>query len=121
MAISFINGTADPVTPYVGGMQSGGARGLSVEDTVKIWANFNGCNKSPEVQESHGTNGATLVSVFTYSSCKNHSLVKLFRIEGGGHVWPGEPEGLSKSGVGKLSAGIDASEEVWEVFRSIVR
>ena len=50
MPILFIHGTADPVTPYEGGMQSGGARVLSVEDTVKIWAHFNGCNKSPEVQ-----------------------------------------------------------------------
>ena len=121
MPISFINGTADPVTPYAGGRQPGGTRVLSVEDTVKIWVRFNGCNKSPEVHESHGTNGATLVSVFTYGSCKNHSQVKLYKIKGGGHVWPGESEGLSKSGVGKLSSEIDASEEIWKFFRSIAR
>ncbi len=121
MPILFIHGTTDPVTPYEGGRQPGGARVLSVEDTAKMWAYFNGCNKSPEVQEIHGINGATLVSVFTYSSCKNYSQVKLYRIEGGGHVWPGEPEDLSSSGVGKLSAGIDASEEIWKFFRSIVR
>ena len=121
MPVSFINDTADPVTPYVGGRQPGGARVLSVEDTVKIWAHFNGCNKSPEVQEIHGINGSTLVSVFTYGSCKNHSQVKLYKIEDGGHVWPGEPEGLSKSRVGKLSAGIDASEEIWKFFSSIAR
>ncbi len=73
------------------------------------------------VKETHGINGVTLVSVFTYVSCQKHSQVKLYRIEGGGHVWPGESEGLSKSGVGKLSAGIDGSEEVWEFFRSIAR
>ena len=88
-------------------------------DTVKIWAHFNGCNKSPEVQEIHGINGATLVSVFTYVSCQNHSQVKLYRIEGGGHVWPGESEGLSKSGVGKLSRKIDASEEIWKFFEGV--
>ena len=121
MPILFIHGTADPVTPYVGGRQPGGARVLSVEDTVKIWAHFNGCNKSPEVQEIHGINGATLVSVFTYVSCQNHRQVTLYRIEGGGHVWPGESEGLSKSGVGKLSSEIDASEEIWKFFRSIAR
>ncbi len=119
MPILFIHGTADPVTPYVGGRQPGGARVLSVEDTVKIWAHFNGCNKSPEVQEIHGLNNGTLVSVFTYGSCKNHSQVKLYRIEGGGHVWPGESEGLSKSGVGKLSSEIDASEEIWKFFEHI--
>ena len=118
MPVSFINGTADPVTPYEGGRQPGGARVLSVEDTVKIWAHFNVCNKSPEVQEIHGLNNGPLVSVLTYGSCKNHSQVKLYRIEGGGHVWPGESEDLSSSGVGKLSAGIDASEEIWKFFSS---
>ena len=120
MHILFINGTADPVTPYVGGRQPGGAQVLSVEDTVKIWANFNGCKKSPEVQEIHGLNGETVVSVFTYSTCQDRTKVKLYRIEGGGHVWPGESEDLSKSGVGKLSAEIDASEEIWKFFRSIM-
>ena len=120
MPILFIHGTADPVTPYEGGRQPGGASVLSVEDTVKIWAHLNGCNKSPEVQEIHGLNNGPLVSVFTYGSCKNHSQVKLYRIEGGGHVWPGEPEALSSSGAGKLSAGIDASEEIWEFFEGII-
>ena len=120
MPVSFINGTDDPVTPYEGGRQPGGARVLSVEDTVKIWAHFNGCNKSPEVQEIHGINGATLVSVFTYVSCQNHSQVKLYKIKGGGHVWPGEAEGLSSSGVGKLSAGIDASEKIWKFFKGVI-
>ena len=36
----------------------------------------------------------------------------------GGHVWPGESEDLSSSGVGKVSAGIDASEEIWKFFSS---
>ncbi len=119
MPILFINGTADPVTPYEGGRQPGGARVLSVEDTVKTWVRFNGFKEAPEVQEIHGLNNGTLVSVFTYGSCKNHSQVKLYKIEDGGHVWPGESEMLSRSGVGKLSRKIDASEEIWEFFKRI--
>jgi polyhydroxybutyrate depolymerase len=119
MPILFIHGTADPVTPYEGGKQTGGARVLSVVDTVKTWAHFNGCKKSPKLQEIHGLDSGPLVSVLTYRSCQNHAQVKLFRIDGGGHTWPGESESLSKSGVGKLSAGIDASEEIWKFFRSI--
>ena len=120
MPVSFINGTADPVTPYEGGRQPGGARILSVEDTVKIWVRFNGCKEVPEVQETHGLNNCPLVSVFTYDSCKNHSQVKLYRIEGGGHVWPGEPEDLSSLGVDKLSSGVDASEEIWKFFEGVI-
>ena len=119
MAILFIQGTADPVTPYEGGRQPAGTKVLSVEDTVRVWTHFNGCKESPEIQEIYGSDSSHLVSVFTYRSCQNHTQVKLYRIEGGGHVWPSEPEDLSKSGVGKLSAGIDASEEIWKFFRSI--
>jgi polyhydroxybutyrate depolymerase len=142
MPVSFINSTADTVTPYEGGRQPGGAQVLSVEDTVKIWVRFNGCKEAPEVQDVHGLNNGPLVSVFTYGSCKNHSQVKLYKIKDGGHVWPGESEDLSSSappltaeaaslieketpalrsqirGVGKLSAGIDASEEIWKFFSS---
>lgn len=39
----------------------------------------------------------------------------------GGHVWPGESEDLSSSGVAKVSAGIDASEEILKFFRSIAQ
>ena len=73
----------------------------------------------PEVQEIHGLNGETVVSVLTYSTCQDRTKVKLYRIEGGGHVWPGEPEGLSRSGAGELSAEIDASEEIWEFFEDV--
>ena len=117
--ILFINGTADPVTPYLGGRQPGGARVLSVEDTVKIWVHFNGCKEVPEVREIHELNNGPLVSVSTYGSCKKHSQVKLYRIEDGGHVWPGEPEDISKSGVSKLSSGIDASEGIWKFFEDV--
>jgi hypothetical protein len=36
-------------------------------------------------------------------------------------VWPGESEDLSSSGVAKVSAGIDASEEILKFFRSIAQ
>ena len=81
---------------------------------------FNGCKEAPEVQEINGLKNGTLVSVFTYGPCKNHSQVKLYKIEGGGHVWPGESEDLSKSGVGKLSSEIDASEEKWKFFEGVI-
>ena len=35
-------------------------------------------------------------------------------------MWPGESEDLSGSGVGKLSAGIDASEEIWGFFEGVI-
>jgi len=112
MHILFIHGTADPVTPYEGGRQPGGARVLSVEDTVKIWVHFNGCKEAPEVQEIHGLDSSPLVYVFTYGSYKNNSRVKYYRIAGEGYVWLGEHEGLSKSGAVKTRRKIDDSKEL---------
>ena len=45
--------------------------------------------------------------------------MKLYRIYGGGHVWPGESEVMSRLGVGKVSRKIDASEEIWKFFKRI--
>jgi len=119
MPILFINGTADTVTPYTGGQQPGGAGVLSVEDAVKMWAHFNGCKGAPEVREIHDLKNGPLVSVFTYGSCQDHSQVKLYKIDGGGHVWPGEPEDISRAGAAKIGRGIDASKEIWKFFKGI--
>lgn len=119
MPVSFINGTADPVTPYEGGRQPGGARVLSVEDTVKMWVSFNGCKEAPEVQEIRGMENSSIVSVLSYGPCENYSQVKFYRIEGGGHVWPGEPEDIFRSGAVKTKGKIDASEEIWKFFSSM--
>jgi polyhydroxybutyrate depolymerase len=53
-------------------------------------------------------------------SDQNRSRVKLYRINGGGHAWPGEPEDFSGSTVGKLSAGIAASEVIWRFFKDVL-
>ena len=119
MPILFINGTADTVTPYLGGRQPGGARVLSVEDALKMWAHFNGCKEAPAVREIHDLKNGPLVSVFTYGSCQDHSQVKLYKIDGGGHVWPGEPEDISRAGAAKIGRGIDASKEIWKFFKGI--
>jgi polyhydroxybutyrate depolymerase len=119
MPILFVNGTADPVTPYEGGRQPGGARVLSVEDTVKMWVSFNGCKEAPEVQEIRGMENSSIVSVLSYGPCENYSQVKFYRIEGGGHVWPGEPEDIFRSGAVKTKGKIDASEEIWKFFSSM--
>lgn len=121
MPALFINGTADPVTPYEGGRQPSGASILSVEDTVKTWVHFNGCKQPAEVQAIHGLGDGTHISVYTYKACKHRSQVKFFKVVGGGHVWPGETEGLSLSGAVRTGQQMDASKEIWKFFkRSIV-
>jgi polyhydroxybutyrate depolymerase len=119
LSVFFIHGTADSVTPYDGCRLPGGGKTLPVEDAAKFWAHVSGCNEAPEVQEIHGLDGSPVASEFTYMSCQNHGQVKLYRIKGGGHAWPGEPEGLTRFGEGKGRHEIDASEEIWKFFKRV--
>lgn len=80
---------------------------------------FNECKETPAVQEIHTMENSPIVSVYTYGSCQDHSQVKLYKIDGGGHEWPGEPEDISRSGAAKIGRGIDASEEIWKFFKRI--
>ena len=47
------------------------------------------------------------------------SQVKLYKIDGGGHVWPGEPEGQTKFGEARRGQELNASEVMWEYFERI--
>lgn len=118
--VCFIHGTADAVTPYHGCELPGGGKTLPVEAAAEIWARSIGGNESPELQEIRGLENRPVASEFTYVSDQNRSRVKLYRINGGGHAWPGEPEDFSGSTVGKLSAGIAASEVIWRFFKDVL-
>lgn len=90
------HGTADPVIPYAGGpvfggMQGGlGARsgsGLKVapaEQTMAGWAQRNGCSTTPTTAAV-----SAHVSRLTYEGCRDGADTALYRIDGGGHTWPG--------------------------------
>ena len=90
------HGTGDPIIPYAGGpvfggMQGGlGARsgsGLKVapaEQAMAGWAQRNGCSTTPTTTEV-----SAHVSRLTYESCRDGADTALYRIDGGGHTWPG--------------------------------
>lgn len=129
--ILMINGTEDRLVPWVGGEMTVGARGeiLSVPETVAFWRKNNGCSATPKEERLPDTeqDGTTVVS-YQYSGCHQNATVMLYRIEGGGHGWPGgrimrranqndfsnrDHENL----VGKNSQAINASEVVWKFLQ----
>jgi len=106
------HGTADNAAPYDGGMSwVASNRFPSIPGWTARWARRNRCATRPVVSAA-----ATDVTRIEYPDCAGGSAVVLYRIEGGGHSWPGGgplPEWL----VGRTSHGVDATAVMWEFYR----
>jgi len=114
-----INGTADPLVPYNGGMVAR-ERGevISTEDTMKFWATNNGCSGNPTEEALPDIDPSDNSRVYkrTYPACTAPLI--LYRIEGGGHTWPGGSQYLPKRLIGVVNRDIDATQLVWDFFDS---
>lgn len=114
------HGTADPLMPYAGGKIKKGRKGAggkveSVDETVQFWSSRSGCGSTRRDQMPDSRNDGTTVSRATYQGCSSGSVIA-YRIEGGGHTWPGS--GRSSRVTGKASQDIDASAVMLDFFRS---
>ena len=126
-----ISGTQDPVTRYAGDInnEDGWGAYASQEDTIAFWA---GRLKVGKVSVTPLANthrplfyGDSNVIFERYGSSGKNNELWYFRIEGGGHDWPGARLGkwyyparyigLLGMGFGK-NQDIDASHEIWKFF-----
>jgi polyhydroxybutyrate depolymerase len=85
---------------------------------ASTWAENNGCQKTPKTKKISKD-----VNQMTYGGGKNKTEVVLFRINGGGHTWPGSPitDRLEKDGVwqaGKTNKDINATNLIWNFFEA---
>ena len=77
------------------------------------WANHNGCSPTPNVSDL----GDTTRTV--WSGCKNNASVGFYRINGGGHTWPGANQlvaDFTEKSLGKTTQAVDATELMWSFF-----
>jgi polyhydroxybutyrate depolymerase len=121
--VLLINGERDPIMPWNGGGVGWGfqKRGnvLSVEETFSFWINQNGC-KLPKryIEEPDKANDGTKVFKQTGLNCQNNNEVVIYKIQNGGHSWPGAFEyAFQENFVGKTSYDIDANEVIWSFFK----
>ena len=125
MNLMIINGTDDPLVPFNGGevMVFGKGRGriISTDDTLRYWRGVNKCPDSPAARDlpDNNSNDGTRVKKITYGPCEGNALVVLYRIEGGGHTWPGGMPYLPKRIIGNLSLQINACDVIWDFFSRI--
>lgn len=121
VGLVLFNGTADPLVPYDGGQirAFGKDRGevLSTSETIRIWVERNSCADLPEQRElADRSDDGTRVRTVAYRHCRSGAQVLLYRIDGGGHTWPGGRQYLGKWLIGRTSRDIDAGDEIWKFF-----
>jgi polyhydroxybutyrate depolymerase len=114
ISLLHIQGTDDPTLPANGWPEFGIFPLMGVTD---YWANVNGCNDLPDSTQlaDIDQNDNSTVTLFDYNGCDLETEVKLYRINGGGHTWPG---GWSpNSALGSINKDINASSEIWSFFK----
>ncbi len=119
-------GTADPLVPYGGGpirlmgrlAQRRGAagRGLAApaEEVAADWAAANGCPSEANLERVSIPGGIPVTRLSWRAP--GRPAVELYRIEGGGHTWPGGAQYLPERFVGPVAKGLNATGLVVEAF-----
>jgi polyhydroxybutyrate depolymerase len=112
------HGTKDRFVPY-NGPDAQTPKFLpfhSVDQTIAAWVQANGCPDTPTrttIPDRHEDD--TSVEQVIYAPGRAGAEVILYRIEGGGHTWPGHTP--ASRFLGPSTREIDASQLLWEFFQ----
>jgi polyhydroxybutyrate depolymerase len=124
VSLAMISGTEDPLVPYGGGevRAFGRDRGkvIPVEKTLSLWARMDGCDAQDVATPLRdATDDGTRVTRVDRGGCGSGARVVLFRVDGGGHTWPGGMTYLPDSLVGRTSRDFDACDAIWSFFAAL--
>lgn len=108
-------GTNDPIIPYKNA-RSGWYNG---EQMVNFWINYNNCFESDttSIADLDPKDGCT-VEKMTFQNDITNSRVIFYKINNGGHTWPGTADSPAMSWAGKTARDINANVEIWNFFKS---
>ena len=121
--ILHIHSVDDPRASYAGGERKTGRLSIphyDVEERLAQWRRQNGCSETSSVVERRVRDGHT-AALYVWSDCKAGHEVRLWKLTGAGHGWPGGKAQLPERIVGSQTAVIDAGEEAWAFFRRFAR
>jgi polyhydroxybutyrate depolymerase len=87
--VLMIHGTNDPLVPWDGALDRGSTSTVAADTAAQFWATANGCGggRSTVLEATDETFGIEVWRE-TFEDCPVNGEVILFRVEGGGHVWP---------------------------------
>jgi polyhydroxybutyrate depolymerase len=137
-AVTIMAGTADPMARYEGGpMRAPGLAGVilrrraarhgdlpaerrvvAIGTVARDWAAGNGIGGEPAIEELTQAPGDPPVTRLIWSAPGCPPVV-LYRIEGGGHGWPGEPQYLPARVVGPIPRHLDATGILLDMVTSL--
>jgi len=103
------HGTDDPINPYPGGGPAYWGHGM--EAAVRAWAAQNRCADGPRE-----TPLPDRVTVIGYLGCRDDADIVFYRIDGGGHTWPGSRLTLPPGRFGATIHDLDATALIGEFF-----
>lgn len=113
-----IHGSADSFVPWDGGIGEDSMAGVahrSVHETIQTWVRANQAGPAAETTLLPDVaNDGLRVQRSRYRSRHDAEAVVLYRIEGGGHVWPGRSHHQRR--LGKVARDIDANDLIWDFF-----
>ena len=108
--VMIVNGTADPINPFRGGMVNLGSAKLgnvlSSEDSAKYWAGLLGVTAAPQLATLPHKGGRASVDSMTWVK-DGAPVVVLYAVQGGGHAMPLEGEDL------------DSPVAIWDFFSKL--
>lgn len=110
------HGTGDPIDPYRGGPVGFPKRGSGepVDQGIAEWAARDRCQAKPEEKVLRGADPVT-IRQRDFLGCADSVEVRLYRLEGAGHVWPGSGQYLPERFIGRATQAIDASAVIGEL------
>jgi len=119
------HGTTDPIVLYAGGglnattiadtdyykgnLPPGLPAPLGVDESMRRWADHNGCD--PNFVEQRVSSE---VRHRTWQHCK--AATELYIVDGGGHAWPGKPQPQFEAQFGHATTDIDATALMFAFF-----
>jgi polyhydroxybutyrate depolymerase len=111
------HGTADQFTPFEGGVGRRSVTRVShrpVIDGLLDWVRANGCPADAVVERIPCPDAGLSIERLRWGPGTAASEVVCYRIDGGGHVWPGRtPDSIL---LGPAVPSLDANELIWEFF-----
>jgi polyhydroxybutyrate depolymerase len=120
MPVALFLGTGDPLMPYAGGTVVSGVGGtvLSGPASAAYWVGKNRVSTTPltsALPDTSTTDGTT-TDLLAYDANTGAGEVAFYRVNGGGHTWPGGTQYLSALLVGRVSADFSANDAMWAFF-----
>ena len=115
--VMHFHGKADNIVPF-DGLGTNAPKFLpfkSVEESISIWCEIDGCPDAPTITEFPDTeDDGTTVQQKVWPG-KDGAEVVLIVIEGGGHTWPGQKPPVEF--LGESTLDISANDLMWEFFQ----